>query len=117
MIDFKVGKSGNVGELAIHGELTLPHATEFKSALMKLLKKHKSAVIHLEEVTDVDLSALQLLCSAHRTFIRSKKQLELNSSWPEVFERAVKDAGYTRQGGCPEDCDNSCFWVKGEKNE
>lgn len=114
MIDFKVkgrGK-GKVGVLRMDGELTMQNAGEFKEALMRSLEKTKEVVLDLEKVTKVDLSFLQLLCSAHRTSVKLKKSLMIGSNCPDIIKRSVEDAGFSRHEGCHLGKDKSCLWSK-----
>ena len=63
-------------------------------------------------VTDMDISCLQLLCSAHRSASRMKKQLSLSGDWPELLKQTVEEAGYVRLAGCRLDVNHSCLWIK-----
>jgi len=108
-----VGKSDDVEILALKGALTIECANELKSMLLDALNKKDHVVLNLEGVKEVDLSCLQLLCSAHRTSLKFHKQLTLAGRQPESFQQAVRDAGFTRQVGCHKDPHQKCLWIGG----
>jgi anti-anti-sigma factor len=117
MKDFSLEQSGNVAVLAVNGPVTVERACELKEILMKALHGAEHVVFDLEGVTEVDLSCLQILCSAHRTSARLNKRITISKVRPEVFCRVAECAGFERHTGCVQDTTKSCLWVKDkEKN-
>jgi len=78
---------------------------------MKALLDADAVSIAMEKVQDVDLSSLQLLCSAHRSAVRLHKQLAFSGDLPRIFSDAVETAGFERITGCKLDSGNSCLWA------
>lgn len=113
MADITVEKKGKKQVLVINGELTIEHAVELKKALHQSLKDGERVVLDLSKVTEMDLSSLQLLCSAHKTSVNLKKTLELRHDNTGIFKEAVTRAGYTRYSGCTMETENSCLWIIG----
>ena len=109
MIDFKVKQSDDKRILFINGELTIQNASELKRILIESIDNSEHVVLNLDNVTEVDLSCLQLLYSAHKTAAKSNRRFTLNNNCPEVFKKAVKDTGYLRHFGCEYDCDIRCL--------
>ena len=105
--------ASDAGILMLEGAFTIERANELKQLLVNALKDKNRVALNLEGITEVDLSCLQLLCSAHRTSMELKKRLTVEGRQPEVFQRAVKDAGFTRPVGCHKDPDKSCLWLGG----
>jgi ABC-type transporter Mla MlaB component len=112
-------QSGDKGFINLEGELTLPYAEELRSVLIKALLEADDISIAMENVQNVDLSCLQLLCSAHRSAVRLKKHVAFTGSVPKIFQNAVEAAGFARFTGCKQDCDKSCLWTlyAGERHE
>ncbi len=104
-------QSDSHGNVTLDGDLTLAQAGELRMSLIKALIDADDVVLRFGSVTEVDLSSLQLLCSAHRSAVRLNKQLVFFGKWPEPFRKAVEDAGYGRVTGCRLDCGNSCLWI------
>ena len=94
--------------------MTISHASELKSILLSALADMKEIVLDVGKVVDVDLSCLQILCSAHRSAMTQKKELRLPAPLPVVFKRAVEEAGYFRRAGCSLDRAETCLWLKAE---
>ncbi len=103
--------SGKSGVLTLEGELTLPYAEELRKALLRALLDTYDISIGFGSVQEVDVSCLQLLCSAHRSAVRLKKRVCIEGSLPPVMNEAVEAAGYARLKGCKLDCDKSCIWM------
>ncbi|MEW6419553.1 MAG: STAS domain-containing protein [Nitrospirota bacterium] len=113
-MDFKVEASGKVGILTIDGGIIIHHAYELREALMKSLHTFEQMVINFENLTDIDLTCLQLLCSAHRTSLKLNKNLTLAGKNLERFKKIAKDAGFYRHMGCVLDNNKSCLWISGD---
>jgi anti-anti-sigma regulatory factor len=111
-ITFRDQQSGKQGIIKLDGNLTVNHAEELRMLLIKALVDAGHVRVDFGSVTDVDLSCLQLLCSAHRSASRMKRRLSLSGGWPEPFRQAVEDAGYMRLTGCRLDNDHSCLWTR-----
>ncbi len=103
-------RSGEEAILTLSGDVTLENADEMRSALIKALIDNGSVSLAFDSLTRVDLSCLQLLCSAHRSAARMNKRLAFSGTWPELFKQCVEDAGYARYSGCHRDMDHSCLW-------
>ena len=112
-------QSGSRGVIMLEGDITLPHMEELKGVLIKALVNADDVSLSMEHVREVDLSGLQLLCSAHRSAIRFKKQLAFSGRRPKALIDAVEAAGYARVTGCKLDHEKSCLWkaVTGEHHE
>ncbi len=110
MLEFKL-EEGGTGKLILDGDMTVQRAGELKAALIEALDKANSVVIDLENITDADLSCLQLLCSAHRTALKTNKSVSLSEKAPQFFWDTVKKAGYScKDPGCDNE---NCLWIGG----
>jgi anti-anti-sigma factor len=110
MANIKVEKKGKERVLVISGSLTIEHAAEFREALMKSLINASHMILNMDGVTETDLSCLQLLCSAHRTFVNAKKSVELGGT-SDILKQAARDAGYKRSFSCMQETEKTCFWT------
>lgn len=108
---FKITKKGNKRVITFEGDLTLQNAEKMKKALLKSLETAGQVTLKLDRVTSLDLSCLQLLCSAHRTAVRKNRPITLSISCPELFQRFVREAGFIRHIGCEMDHKKSCLWI------
>lgn len=93
------------------GDLTVNHAAEIRKALLEALKAADLVAIDAGNVKNVDISGLQLLCSAHRTAAECGKRITYAGKLPGAFLKAAEEAGYERLAGCRFDCKQNCFWM------
>ncbi|RNC71022.1 MAG: STAS domain-containing protein [Desulfuromonadales bacterium] len=99
--------------LGLEGELTIPFAGEFRDALLDALDVAGRIVVNVEKVCTVDLTGLQLLCSAHRTAAAREKVFGLEGVANPAFAEAVNLAGFCRHVGCVRDAAKTCIWMGG----
>ncbi len=109
MFDFKSERTEDKTILTINGELTIQNAAALQGALIESLEGTEHLVLNFENVTEVDISCLQLLCSAHSTIIKLNRSFTINSSCPEAFKKAAVDSGYLQHETCATDCDKNCL--------
>lgn len=110
MAGIKVEKKKGKSVVVMEGEMTIEHAASLRDSLLKSLEGADNIVLDLNNVTTVDLSFLQLLCSAHRTSVKAQKSMEMKSDYPESLKQAVREAGYSRHFGCTLESDSTCLW-------
>lgn len=101
--------------LSLDGELTVARAAELKDALARSIDSADSIEINLDKASGMDLSCLQLLCSAHRTAAGKGKVLTIKDQSLPVFLAAHRNAGFIYSKKCRYVSTDDCFWVGGEK--
>jgi anti-anti-sigma regulatory factor len=115
-MNYEIEHAGQAGLLKLRGRCTIEQANELQELLLRKIEESGHVSLNLEQVSEIDLTFLQLLCSAHGTSLKLDKRFGLKGPLPEVFIRAVREAGYCRQMGCSRDINGSCLW-KGEWNQ
>ncbi len=108
---YSIRKSNNRKILTFNGALTVHSANKMKIALMKVLVHSDHVVLDLKDVTTVDLTGLQLLCSVHRTAIHLERELTLKVPLPDLLNCIIEDSGFCRHMGCELDHKRNCLWV------
>ena len=101
------------GILKLEGSWIIERAQELKSVLLQSLNRYDRIIVDLEGLTQVDLSFLQLFCSAHRTSLKQGKHFALHQNKPPAVKKLVREAGYERTLGCHRDPCKSCLWKEG----
>ncbi|WP_298432477.1 STAS domain-containing protein [Geobacter sp.] len=99
--------------LQLSGELTIPWAGEFRQALLDAFDRAASVVVDVEKLAAVDITGLQLLCSAHRTSCACGRGFRLAGEGSAPFAEAAALAGFTRHVGCARDVGKTCIWTGG----
>ena len=103
--------AGQKAVLTFSGDLTVPHSVQAKAALLEAMSQADSVEIRFEDVADVDLSFLQILCSAHKSSIKARKLLTVLESEFKPFRETLRAVCYLRSTGCVLDQQKQCFWV------
>ncbi len=119
-MDFQINHSEMIndiptGTLTLDGALTIQRAEELKSFFLKALNSESHVVVRFDDVTEIDLSCLQLFCSAHRSFEESKMILTLDEPLPEALKQEVTEAGLWRPVSCSQNPDRPCLWIETKK--
>jgi anti-anti-sigma regulatory factor len=104
------------GILCVKSPFTLQEAGDLKEKLWESLRLSSELVIDLEEVKEIDLACLQLLCSAHRTAVLLGKQLVLTKP-PQGFRAFAAEAGFSRHVNCVRGGKARCLWQGEVRNE
>ncbi len=106
----KITKKKDVTQVAINGAMTICQAAELKAGLLKAFETGKPVEIQVAGVTEVDVTGLQLICSAHRSSLERGCTLKVSGTDSEGFARVAQQAGMLRHAGCSHDVTNSCIW-------
>lgn len=104
-----------VRKINISGDMTINHAGEIRTALQEALIEADKVLLDLEQVTEMDLVGLQLICSTHRTAVTAQKYLSVKGTSGTVMNAAARTAGFFRHVGCVQDVDHTCVWLGGGK--
>lgn len=90
------------GALILHliGEATVEHAEQLQQTLLQDLQECHQVMLNCEQLTKVDIYAIQMMCSAHRTSVAWDKLLTWNGTLPAVLLETITEAGFTRRHGC-----------------
>lgn len=120
MSDFSIQKKkqGNPPDsevVVINGEITILNAVEIKSVLLDVFSGGNDLHLDMKGVTEVDLTGLQLICSAHIASIKLGRRFVVNLPVEsESLIKIVHDAGFIRHLGCTMDISKTCIWTGGE---
>ncbi|HWR72770.1 MAG TPA: STAS domain-containing protein [Nitrospirota bacterium] len=115
MSDYEIRQTDKEGELVISGSLTVDNAGRLRKALLDSIERHEDVGLDIAEDAVLDLSFLQLLCSAHRTAVAAKKSFKIRGTACLNMVKAVGESGYLRKTGCSRDRNGSCLWLSGRK--
>lgn len=101
--------------LQLDGEINISRAAELKDALLESLEKAESVEVNLDNITGIDLSCLQLLCSAHRTASKEGKKITIKDPTLPLYVESRKNAGFMYSKPCRHVTTDDCLWVGGKK--
>lgn len=95
MLHCNVKKGNGRNTIYVSGSLTIRYISEIRELLLELCGKDEDIVLNLTDVTEVDLSGLQLLCSTEKSFEEGGRKMMIDSDYPDALIKAIEDTGYT----------------------
>lgn len=108
-------KKDNSSFIYLEGDVTIAMASELKDAVLKHIAESQYLTINVENVEELDISCIQLLCSANLTSERKNKKIIMKlGKQKDVFKQMMIESGYDPVDGCPESPCKRCLW-KGDK--
>lgn len=112
MIKMTVENTGDKSaRLNISGSITVGNISSLYKKITELLGELDKLEINIGKDSEIDLTFMQVICSAHRTFQSEGKNIFISGDKENLY--AHTDAmGYTRHKGCIHDTDNSCVFTK-----
>jgi len=115
MEEFSVSQSGTADNRVIQlaGSMTIHYAAEIKEALLEAVNGSGKLTCIVENVSDIDLAGLQLLCSTHKACSMSGIPFAVEGLNGETLHKTIVEAGFVRHVGCQQDVKKSCLWVGG----
>lgn len=100
----------------ISGEMTVTYAAEIRECLIAAFNGGESVVVDLTDVSEIDVSGLQLLCSAHRSSLSMQKKYRIVARGKDTIWEAAGLSGQLRQRGCAQDICGTCIWTGGKES-
>lgn len=104
--------SGSV-VVRISGDMTIPNASELRERLLEAFRQADCVTLDLNGVTGIDVSGLQLLCSAHRSSVVLNKAFTIVGREQPAVRDVASAAGQLRSSGCAQDVCHTCIWTGG----
>lgn len=94
--------------------LTIENATAFANSVREALAACNTVAIEFAAQVEVDVTALQILCSACKTAATEGKILIQQGSTPESLWQLIAAAGAEHPGPCHHNNNNPCIWFGGQ---
>lgn len=104
-------KDPSTDAIRIEGSLTVDDASDFRDFLLEALKASNDIVLDFERVTGADLTALELLCAAHKASVQKGGKFSVIGV-PDSMKAVIDSAGYPRHMGCSVDKGKTCLWLE-----
>jgi len=78
----QINEKKNLTEIRLSGNLTVNHSEVIHKKILSVIEKSKKITIHLDDVENIDLTIVQLLYSAKRTFLKGGKEFSTIANLP-----------------------------------
>ena len=105
------------GEILITSgdRLTIENAAAFMLLLREGLEESQFVSLEFEDGVEVDITGLQLICSACRTAVACDKTFASHGPLPLALEKIIAASGAQRSAVCKHNLNLNCIWFGGAK--
>jgi ABC-type transporter Mla MlaB component len=117
MADIRRRQDGDRVIVTVGGDLTVASAAALKTEMVAALQGASTVEVIVENITRIDISFPQLLCSAHRTAAARNKILTVVGLAREQLNTMLLRSGLSRKTGCQENTRTSCLWLNDQAPE
>ena len=105
------------GEIIITSgdRLTIENAAVFLRIVREALETSNNVAIEFEPSVEIDITGVQILCSACKSAAVSGKTFSFHPPRPQALEDIVTSCGAERHAVCKHNNDSACIWFGGVK--
>lgn len=108
-------QAGTSVQMVVSGDILLGETPALRDRLVEAICGHEAVEVVLDQVTRVDVSLFQLLCSAHHSAVEAGKVFRVNARNGEQYAEWLELIGLRRHVGCDKDICASCIWIGGPR--
>lgn len=103
------------GEIIITSgdRLTIENATEFAHILSESLASASVVVLEFEPAVEIDISGMQIICSACKSAAAGGKVFSYHGLQPQALATLIASSGAERHAVCKHNNDSTCIWFGG----
>lgn len=103
------------GEIIITSgdRLTIENAADFSRIVREALEASDNVLIEFEPEVAIDITGVQVLCSACKSAALSGKVLAYHGPQPAGLTEIITASGAERHGVCKHNNDSNCIWFGG----
>lgn len=80
--------------IELQGECSVEFSSELSSQLLDGFKNYSHLELSLNQITEADLTIIQLLCSAHKSSQSGSKDIRIIDQVPDSVSNTMLRAGY-----------------------
>lgn len=112
-ITHSLSSDGTLLEVALAGRLAIDTAPELLALLRAQLPAAHKTKLDVSALSEVDLSGMQLICSACRTAQERGHSFNFSGSLAPCVQAAIGVVGLQRHTTCKHTIDQPCLWCGG----
>lgn len=103
------------GEIIITSgdRLTIENAADFSRVVREAFEASKSVSIEFEPSVEIDITAVQILCSACKSAAVSGATFSFSGAQPQALADIIASSGAGRHAVCKHNNDSTCIWFGG----
>ncbi len=112
MGEIRLDEGGGMKVLRLAGVLTIESAARLREVMLEVLEAGQGLRLDMGSLEEIDLACTQVICAAHRSFLKSSLQLSLIGEVSEGLRKSL-----TGMALHPSVCEKSivehCLWTGG----
>lgn len=93
--------------------LTIENAVEFFRIIREALESSNKVALEFEPSVEIDLTGLQILCSACKSAAWSGKDFSYRGPQPQALGGIITSSGAERNAVCKHNNNSTCLWFGG----
>ncbi|MDD2272767.1 MAG: STAS domain-containing protein [Desulfuromonadaceae bacterium] len=93
--------------------LTIEHAAEFSRILREALEASGTVMLEFEPEVEIDITGVQVLCSACKNAAESGKVFSYHGPRPQAMTDIITSSGAERNSVCKHNNNSTCIWFGG----
>ena len=95
--------------------LTIENAAEFSRIIREALEAAHLVAVEFEPTVEIDITGVQILCSACKSAADSGKVFSYHGPQPQALTDIITSSGAERHSACKHNNNSSCIWFGGTK--
>ena len=95
--------------------LTIENAADFSRIVRDALEASRVVAIEFEPAVEIDITGVQILCSACKSAANSGKTFSYHGAQPQALTDIIITSGAERHAVCKHNNGSSCIWFGGSK--
>jgi len=103
------------GEIIITSgdRLTIENAADFSRIVREALEASKSVSVEFEPAVEIDITGMQILCSACKSAAQTGSIFSYQGPHPDALAGIISSSGAERRAICKQNNDLTCIWFGG----
>lgn len=103
------------GEIIITSgdRLTIENAADFLRVVTEAFEASKSVFIEFEPSVEIDITGVQVLCSACKSAAQNGATFSYKGATPQALANIIAISGAERHAVCKHNNDSTCIWFGG----
>ncbi|MDD2365275.1 MAG: hypothetical protein PHN84_03855 [Desulfuromonadaceae bacterium] len=93
--------------------LTIENASDFSRIVSESLHSSSSVLIEFDSSVEIDITGVQILCSACKSAANSGKIFSYQGVRPKALDDVIANSGAERHAFCKHNNDSTCIWFGG----
>jgi ABC-type transporter Mla MlaB component len=101
--------------IRLTGDWGIEDAPELHQLLADTLTDADRVVLNIQQMGSLDITTMQVICSACKTAAMRSKLLQVAGTLPECLNTLSTSVGAKRASMCNQNNNQACIWFSGEK--